>query len=293
MIKKRVNHLTSFYLSDILRKTGLSKAKVLLIRHTLSNKICKQYYESEYFKEYSQIQNSNFPIKYEYWITFIGNRDIARLDKCYRVTESERNLENLNLNDILYEIIQRKCSKKEPIYFDIEEVDLLNDFENRLLIDWGNPRAWIQKMNEKNDKKIIAIQPKQKKKFDGYDNLILTYEELKEIIKDNLTYADWHTALSSIYAIYLIIDKKSGKQYVGSAYGKNGLLKRWSDYVNTKHGNNHKIIEYLKENPNGYINFQFSILQIFSKSMIDQDIVKLENYYKEKLLTKKFGFNDN
>lgn len=71
----------------------------------------------------------------------------------------------------------------------------------------------------------------------------------KEILKDNLTYADWHTALSSVRAIYLIVDRTDGKQYVGSAYGEDGLLQRWSMYINTKHGHNKKIKELICNYP--------------------------------------------
>lgn len=79
----------------------------------------------------------------------------------------------------------------------------------------------------------------------------------KEILKDNLTYADWHTALSSVRAIYLIVDRTDGKQYVGSAYGEDGLLQRWSMYINTKHGYNKKMKELICNYPERYHNFQF------------------------------------
>ena len=37
----------------------------------------------------------------------------------------------------------------------------------------------------------------------------------------------WHTALSTVNAVYLIVDRENGRKYVGSAYGKGDLLGRW------------------------------------------------------------------
>lgn len=174
----------------------------------------------------------------------------------------------------------------------MEEIDILKEYEKRLVIDWGKgTRSWKQRAI--NEKEILSIQSKQRVRFSGYENLVLTYGELKEILEDHLTYADWHTALSSVRAIYLIVDRTDGKQYVGSAYGEGGLLQRWSMYINTKHGHNKKMKELICNYPERYHNFQFSILQICPNTMAEEQIIHLENMYKKKLMTRKFGLNDN
>lgn len=101
----------------------------------------------------------------------------------------------------------------------------MSDLKDRLIIDWGKgTRSWAQKGT--NEKAIIAIQANPKMVFTGFENLILTYDELKEISDDTITYSEWHTALSSVNEIYLIVDRNNGNQYIGSAYGKDGLLGR-------------------------------------------------------------------
>ena len=40
--------------------------------------------------------------------------------------------------------------------------------------------------------------------FSGCENAILTYEELREIVQDPTAYESWHTALSTVNAVYLI-----------------------------------------------------------------------------------------
>ena len=91
----------------------------------------------------------------------------------------------------------------------------------------------------------------------------------------------------------LLKDKKEGKQYVGSAYGENGIWGRWAEYIETKHGNNDKIKELLKDDPERYKLFQFSILQVLSKAITDEEVIRIENSYKDKLLTREFGLNGN
>lgn len=278
------------YLTDILEKTKMDLTEVLLIRHALSDGQCRKCYENSKMKEYTQIQKKKFPTKYKYWITFLSNGGTsAVLDKCYKVKGYQTGETNLVAEDFF----DKEWFEKDGVCFDLEEIDLLSDLEGRLVIDWGKgARAWYQKALG-TPKEVLAIQSKQKVSFTGYENLVLTYQDLKEIVEDNLTYADWHTALSSVYAIYLIVDKTDGKQYVGSAYGESGLLQRWSMYVNTKHGNNKEMRELICDYPERYENFQFSILQICPKNMMKDEVIHLESLYKKKLLSKEFGLNDN
>ncbi len=93
-------------------------------------------------------------------------------------------------------------------------------------------------------------------------------------------------------AVYLIVDTKTGKKYVGSAYGDNMLLGRWRNYIANGHGGNKLLksldFEYIKEN------FKYSILEIFKSSVDDEIIINRESFWKEVLLTRtEFGYNDN
>ena len=119
------------------------------------------------------------------------------------------------------------------------------------------------------------------------------YEKLKEVVENDVDYKLWHTALSNVKAVYLILDVKNGQQYVGSAYGNRGLLERWECYVDTFHGNNKLMREVICDHPDRYQFFQFSILQIFSMSTPDDIIINAENLWKRKLGTKEYGMNAN
>ncbi|MGM9991375.1 MAG: GIY-YIG nuclease family protein [Candidatus Bruticola sp.] len=161
-----------------------------------------------------------------------------------------------------------------------------------MVIDWGGDTAKFDHLAT-NSKPIVSIQANAKKVFSDFENLILTYDGLKEIVKNEAVYDSWHTALSSINTVYLIVDRVIGKQYVRSAYGQNGLLGRWTDYVISLHGNNKLMMELLDKYSDRYHHFQFSVLQILPKTVTNYEVIKIESLYKRKLLTIGYGLNDN
>lgn len=124
--------------------------------------------------------------------------------------------------------------------------------------------------------------------FEGYDNVNISYAELKIIINRK----DWKTALINQKAIYLITDIESGKRYVGSAYGDTMLYGRWLAYVDSYHGGN----KDLKKLDKNYIqeNFRYSILEIFKSNTDNETILKREQFWMKLLLTKdkRFGYNN-
>jgi hypothetical protein len=99
--------------------------------------------------------------------------------------------------------------------------------------------------------------------------------------------------LSAVNGIYLILDKKTGLQYIGSASGKDGIWGRWSDYSKTVHGNNKSLIELLKNDETYKNNFQWTILSTLPSNLNKEEIDDYETMYKVKLGSKTFGLNMN
>ena len=130
--------------------------------------------------------------------------------------------------------------------------------------------------------------------FPGYDKVRLSYEQLSTIIQRRKQ--DWVSALENQKAVYLITDKGSGKLYVGSAYGENGmLLKRWTDYVNNGHGGNKLLKAVIEDLGMDYVtnNFQYSILENYNARVDKRIILERESWWKETLGSKVFGLNAN
>lgn len=123
--------------------------------------------------------------------------------------------------------------------------------------------------------------------FPGYDKVNISWGDLSRVaFKES-----WKTALVNQKGVYLITDINNGKMYIGSAYGENMLLGRWKEYIKTGHGGNTELRElgfdYIKKN------FRYSILDIFKSTTDDRLIIERESWWKEVLITRKFGYNCN
>ncbi|RIY19278.1 endonuclease [Bifidobacteriaceae bacterium NR026] len=160
--------------------------------------------------------------------------------------------------------------------------------EHEQLVRWLN--------NLKSDLEVSQILPDtfRDDSFPGYDNVKLSYSDLKRIVKNS--YNDWIAALSNQKAVYLITDTNTGKLYVGSATSKNEmLLKRWKDYLETGHGGNKELIKLVEAEGIEYIekHFQYSILENYNAKVEDDFVRGRESWWKEVLKSNVFGYNDN
>mgnify|MGYP001050970948 FL=1 len=275
--------------SDILKKVGLDPSTVKLIRHHMASYSFNQCYKCDMVREYTAHQRTNFSKGYLYWAVFIGESGTyARLYSLYKVNGATADTPDTIPDG--YPISEQFDGQN--MYYDLQYMDLLQEYESKLIIDWGNSaRMWHQKGTT--EKPIISIESSARKPFIGYEKVLLTYNELKEIVENATDYELWQTALSAINAVYLIVDMETGSQYVGSAYGKDGLLGRWRFYVDSLHGNNKLMKDLICNHPDRYKHFQFSILQILSKSTPDEEIIHAEALWKKKLCSVQFGMNDN
>ena len=94
----------------------------------------------------------------------------------------------------------------------------------------------------------------------------------------------------------MIIDTKTGKQYIGSAYGENGIYGRWESYALTYDGGNKEFVKLKNDTQLGiecFSNFKYIILEILPFNVSHKEVINKENFYKQRFLTKKFGYNDN
>ena len=128
--------------------------------------------------------------------------------------------------------------------------------------------------------------------FLGFDSVNIDHKTLKYIVSDSIL--SWKSALSNVKGVYLIVDTKTGKQYVGSAYGDECIWQRWASYAKDGHGGNAELKALLKEHGDDYkYNFKYSILEICNMNLGNDYIISREVHWKEVLLTRQFGLNLN
>lgn len=130
--------------------------------------------------------------------------------------------------------------------------------------------------------------------FPGYDKVNLSYNQLKSILDRGKK--DWIAALESQKAVYLITNTNNGKLYVGSATSSYGmLLQRWSNYVSNGHGGNKELKRIVDSEGIEYVQsfFRYTILENYNSKVDDAVVLERESWWKNILLTRTFGYNDN
>ena len=182
----------------------------------------------------------------------------------------------------------------------VQILERFKPYFGRLVIKYqkGNTYArYVFKLNSiLNNCKLKEILPcvYSGEDFKGYDNVHLPFRLLKNIF-DGKIMPTYYNALQKITGVYCLTDEKTGKLYIGSAYGEGGVAQRWGNYLNSKHGGNVKLCALYKEKGDTYFenNFTFTLLEYFGLSYDSIKIIEREQYWKKCLQTIKFGYNDN
>ena len=184
--------------------------------------------------------------------------------------------------------------------YDLKPIDRFSHFIERLIIEYKRVQGPKQaKLNITNIETIPVVSILEKKyiqvnrPFEGYDKISLPFQELKTIINGNVD--NWRILLENINCIYAITDSLTGKVYIGSTYGYNGVWQRWSAYVNTNgHGGDVVLKELIEHTPDYSKNFVFTIIEsFFNRDGNAPYILERENYWKKVFSTRTFGNNKN
>lgn len=177
------------------------------------------------------------------------------------------------------------------IFSELKGFELLKE---RVIIDWKSPISWLQ--NYTNLMPVIRIDRGLMENnipvFTSFEDVVLTYAQLKLIFDTN--HPEWKAKLESCNGIYLILDKLTGKQYVGSTYNTKGIWGRWADYANTGHGENTDLAPLIdKDADYAKKYFQWCILETLPLKILPEQAIDRESLYKRKFGTREFGYNNN
>lgn len=184
--------------------------------------------------------------------------------------------------------------------YDLKLMDRFSHFVERLIVEYkkiqGPKQAKIKIENIETIPVVSVLEKKYiqvNKPFEGYDKISLSFKELKTIIKGNAY--NWHILLENINCVYAITDSLTGKVYIGSTYGYNGVWQRWSCYVDTNgHGGDVVLKDLIEKDPNYGNNFVFTVIEcFFNRDGNASYILERETYWKQVFTTRIFGNNRN
>lgn len=277
-------------LCELLFARGLPQGKRLtkLVRHQSSEWDMGSLLSRDQLDIYQSNQGDPVFNNCKYLVSFLGERHSkARLVGVYEVKGVSHDATRLWPSGYHY-----PNASRGPYWYDLERLPGFADLEKRVVIDWGaSPRMWHQWLTSR---EVVEILPQgYVREFPGFDEVLLTYHELCEMVENPASNREWHRALGSVAGVYLITDLSNGLQYVGSAHGADGILGRWKSYALTGHGGNRLLQDLLAKNPQAASDFQFSVLRALPTSLTKDDVLSNETLHKKKLGSRKHGLNAN
>ena len=189
-------------------------------------------------------------------------------------------------------------TRPKGAYYTTELLEKGQEYIGRLLVHHPGPgvpgRAFT---TEKYYADLIVSQifnkPYSGESFCGYEDINHDFKILESIFKNDIN--NWKAALEHVKGVYLIIDKSNGKMYVGSAHGDSGIWSRWGEYIDNGHGGNKELMDIIAKEDIDYArnNFKFSLLEYCPMKTDEKVIIKREQYWKDVLLSGKYGYNKN
>ena len=174
-------------IQELLYNRGLDKtAAIKLVRHKDKRFDLYSLYRSDRnkFLEYQSTQKNDIFGNCKYIVSFVGEDGLlARFVGIYEIKGCAVGKGTINLygQDAHYNF-----------KYEMEEVCGYDDLKERVIIRWSNAISWHQWI--KNEMEVVEICPGLNyKRFTDYSELILSFEELREIVLNE--YKEWKTEL--------------------------------------------------------------------------------------------------
>ncbi|WP_152047603.1 DUF6508 domain-containing protein [Aureimonas psammosilenae] len=264
--------------NTLLRSAGVDPAQVVLVRHqdarALKGRAPHVLWrtEPEALELYQRIQGKDrFPvgsILASFVVTLAGETLFIGL---YEVTAKSKTPPDL------VDPVSGKATDGK-FFYDIHRDERLAEYRGKLVVDWGRGYlAWTQRAG-KQDKPVLEIRRAvADPPFPGFADFrhdVATIETIPE---------QWKEVLRAVKGVYVLACQETGDLYVGSAKGGESLWGRFAEYAANGHGGN----VMLKQR--GPMPYRVSVLEIANSG---EGIERLEEAWKQKLLTRQFGLND-
>ena len=276
-------------ISEILQLRGvdLRPRSIKMVRHQHPPYDLSELQRRGQFDTYQWNQGKHC-FDCELVVSFLGGLGRhAKLVGVYRILEHEGPVGRPWPREYLYPEMPRGRH-----FYKVARLEQFGDLENRLVIDWGaGVRAWCQWLKPR---EIIEILPRGYiGHFPAFLDFSLSFSQLQELVNTPEANRVWHQHLASVGGVYLVLDTRTGRQYVGSASGRDGILGRWTAYAATGHGGNSRLRALLSGNPAYAHNLRYTVLRTLPKSLTRKEVLAFETMYKDKLGSKAFGLNVN
>lgn len=198
----------------------------------------------------------------------------------------------------VYEVLGSKKSDNNQTIYSTRLASHGEEFIGRLVLKHARqgrnsyPYGESILNNDNSEVSEIKSEPLAFSAFSSFSDVFLTRSQLEILFRAQ--YPSWKAALASVSGVYLISDTSNGKLYVGSADGTDGLWGRWASYALTFHGGNKDLRALFNlRGSDGFGTFRYSILETFHLGVSQESVLSAETRWKERLLSRAYGYNSN
>ena len=184
-------------ISDIQESLGIGdfikKEDCIFLEHSYDCYINKIYCHEDMLIYFTAIQNENYAesmrkVHYIYTCVNEGEGGSMRFYELYRIKKEITVKEAIKkelLNVIEYKKIEDVDKESNAPYFDLEKVETPGNLEGRLIVSLNKGRNMCTTYRTYLKKEVLAIEKeKTSTKFSSYEEVFLSYNELKKVIKD-------------------------------------------------------------------------------------------------------------
>lgn len=192
-------------------------------------------------------------------------------------------------NTFLFGGIWRVITRHEDRY-DVELTSELEGFIKRLRIslDYADrqTRCALETYFPRMGVSELLAERYSARAFPGLHSLTVTFAELESVVSQSV--AQWVEPLSAVNGIYVLRDHNLGANYIGAAYGVDGVWGRWRQYVTTGHGGNRKTTLNFGNDPIAYArkHVQFTLLEPLFRTLSVAEVIKRERHWMAALGTR-------
>lgn len=279
---------TEIGIVDLLKVLGFDdRLKSKLVRHQDARYDVPALIRDGWFDLYQSLQKRPVFKDCKQIVSFVGDGSKrARLVGVYRVLKQGASSTSLIPANCPYQ----EWGTQSVYHYELEKCAEFADLEGRVVIGWSSELAFHQHLR---NYPVVEMFPKGRvlQPFTDYLDFSLSFNELTDLVNNANAHRDWVSSLSAVAGVYLILAQSTGQQYVGSAYGLEGIWGRWCQYAASGHGGNVKL-RALLDSDSAYPNkFRFSILQVLPKTTTATEVIRWESLYKAKLGSRATGLN--
>lgn len=194
-----------------------------------------------------------------------------------------------------YESVGSVPNPKRGVTYDLRPMPVSMDLAGRLVCSFERSGRTSAVYGESISSRCLVHEVRPEKlhlaDFPGFKKVNVSFGELGVIVRQAIP--SWRAALENVAGVYLISDGLTGKLYVGSATGAEGIWSRWCAYLNG-HGDNVRLRALIKEGGAARAeHFHFSVLEIADTHTKPDEVLQREQHWKEVLLSRLHGHNGN